>query len=41
MNQGKYLGDLDNNTTTNFYIGVAAYPEKHWKAPNINMTYLI
>lgn len=35
MNQGKYLDEtLTNAIATNFCIGVAAYPEKHYEAPN-------
>jgi methylenetetrahydrofolate reductase (NADPH) len=35
MNNGKYLEDnLENAETTNFCIGVAGYPEKHFEAPN-------
>ncbi|MEP2771891.1 MAG: methylenetetrahydrofolate reductase [NAD(P)H] [Fulvivirga sp.] len=36
MNCGKYLDDeLQNATATNFCIGVAGYPEKHYTAPNL------
>ncbi len=36
MNNGKYLDkELQNSTTMNFSVGVAAYPEKHLEAPNI------
>jgi methylenetetrahydrofolate reductase (NADPH) len=36
MNQGKYLdADLQNAHETHFCIGVAAYPEKHFEAPNL------
>ncbi|MFO7257865.1 MAG: methylenetetrahydrofolate reductase, partial [Bacteroidota bacterium] len=36
MNQGRYLDDtLQNPTPTNFCIGVAGYPEKHYCAPNL------
>jgi len=35
MNNGKYLEDnLENADPTNFCIGVAGYPEKHFEAPN-------
>lgn len=35
MNQGKYLDEtLTNAIATNFCIGVAGYPEKHYEAPN-------
>jgi methylenetetrahydrofolate reductase (NADPH) len=36
MNQGKYLEeDIQNTTPTNFCIGVAGYPEKHFASPNL------
>ena len=36
MNQGKFLDeDLENASPTNFCIGVAGYPEKHYSAPNL------
>jgi methylenetetrahydrofolate reductase (NADPH) len=35
MNNGKYIEDtLENAEPTNFCIGVAGYPEKHFEAPN-------
>jgi methylenetetrahydrofolate reductase (NADPH) len=37
MNNGIYLEeDLKNAVKTNFCIGVAGYPEKHFEAPNMN-----
>jgi methylenetetrahydrofolate reductase (NADPH) len=35
MNKGKYIDDLEDPFTTNFCIGVAAYPEKHFESPNL------
>ncbi|MEM1247888.1 MAG: methylenetetrahydrofolate reductase [Acidobacteriota bacterium] len=37
MNSGSYLDDsLLNTDPTNFCVGVAGYPEKHFEAPNID-----
>ncbi len=35
MNRGVYLEELLESTPTDFCIGVAAYPEKHVEAPNM------
>ena len=37
MNKGRYLDEeLQNAIPTNFCVGVAGYPEKHFEAPNID-----
>lgn len=35
MNRGQYLEELIDASATDFCIGVAGYPEKHFQAPNI------
>ena len=34
MNEGRYLEDLIDAQVTDFCIGVAGYPEKHFESPN-------
>ncbi|RMF47540.1 MAG: methylenetetrahydrofolate reductase [NAD(P)H], partial [Bacteroidetes bacterium] len=35
LNHGRYLDELTDAQPTNFCVGVAAYPEKHYQAPNL------
>ncbi len=35
MNRGRYLEDLEDAFPTDFCIGAAGYPEKHFEAPNL------
>ena len=35
MNSGRYLEDLDGSAATDFCVGVAGYPERHFESPNM------
>ncbi len=38
MNRGQYMDDLvDDAARTNFCVGVAGYPEKHFESPNLEI----
>jgi methylenetetrahydrofolate reductase (NADPH) len=38
MNEGTYLdSNIENGSKTDFCVGIAGYPEKHFEAPNIEL----
>lgn len=38
MNQGQYLdSNIENGEKTDFCIGIAGYPEKHFESPNLDL----